>query len=101
VQKVTVPPLADGKKADLTITGRLASILASKAAWQEYSAALRLQHQTEFVRRRKEPEFRSLEEKLEYLNRFQSVLKERETEWKLLQVSLVAGAGFEPAAFRL
>jgi hypothetical protein len=101
VQKVTVAPLADGKKADLTITGRLASILASMAAWQEYSAALRKQHHAEFVRRRKAPEFRSQEEKLEYLNRFQSVLKERETEWKVLQVSVVAGAGFEPAAFRL
>ena len=26
---------------------------------------------------------------------------EREQEWMSLQVSLVAGAGFEPAAFRL
>ena len=48
VQKVTVAPWVDGRKADLTITGGLASILASMAAWQDYSATLRRQHHSEY-----------------------------------------------------
>ena len=39
--------------------------------------------------------------KLDFVARFRSVLAEEEADWKRLQVSVVAGAGFEPAAFRL
>ncbi|CCF21617.1 Site-specific recombinase and resolvase superfamily protein (fragment) [Pseudorhizobium banfieldiae] len=46
-------------------------------------------------------EFRTVQEKVKYLNRCQAILAEKEAEWVRLQVSLVAGAGFEPAAFRL
>ena len=41
VQKVVIAPSPDGKSADLTIHGRLASILASMKAFQDYSKAMR------------------------------------------------------------
>ena len=98
---VLIEPSADGKFADLTVVGRLASILASMQAFQEYSAGLRDRHRNEYARRVRAGEFRDSKEKLEFLSHFRAVLAEAVAEWKVLQVSLVAGAGFEPAAFRL
>ncbi|MCM2477762.1 hypothetical protein HGO38_30405 [Rhizobium sp. CG5] len=101
VQKVLVSPSADGKSPDLTIVGRLASILASMQAFHDYSAGSREQHKNEFARRVRASAFNNINEKLEFQNRFHAVLAEEEADWKRLQVSVVAGAGFEPAAFRL
>ena len=70
-------------------------------ALQEYSAGLTERHRNEFARRVRAGEFSSQSEKLAYLERFRAVLAEAEADWKRLQVSVVAGAGFEPAAFRL
>ncbi|WP_343203393.1 recombinase family protein [Hoeflea sp.] len=50
IQKVVIAPSADGKSADLTIHGRLALILASMAAFQDYSAGLREQHKNDYAR---------------------------------------------------
>ena len=86
---------------ELSVIGRWASILASMQAFQEYSAGVRQQHANEFARRVRAGEFKGSEEKLGYLNRFRAVLTEEEASWRRLQVSVVAGAGFEPAAFRL
>ncbi len=41
VQKVVIASSPDGKSADLTIHGRLATILASMKAFQDYSAGMR------------------------------------------------------------
>ncbi|MCD4660388.1 MAG: recombinase family protein [Agrobacterium sp.] len=101
VQKVVIAPSADGKSADLTIHGHLAAVLASMQAFQEYSAGLTERHRNDFARRVRAGEFNDQSEKLAYLERFRAVLAEAEADWKLLQVSVVAGAGFEPAAFRL
>ncbi len=101
VQKVLIVPSADGKAAELTIVGRLASILASMQAFQDYSAGLRQRHHDEYTRRAKSGEFTNLQERLDFQAHFQAVLAEAKAEWKMLQVSVVAGAGFEPAAFRL
>ena len=87
--------------ADLAIHGRLASILASMQAFQEYSSGLREQHKNDYARRVRAGGFKDRKEKLDFLDRFRAVLSEKEAEWKRLQVSVVAGAGFEPATFRL
>ncbi len=70
-------------------------------AFQEYSPGLTQQHRNEFARRVRAGEFNNQSEMVAYLERCRAVLAEAEAEWKLLQVSVVAGAGFEPAAFRL
>ncbi|WP_202033818.1 recombinase family protein [Agrobacterium larrymoorei] len=101
VQKVVISPSSDGKSTELTIYGQLAAIRASMQAFQEYSAGLTERHRNEFARRIRAGEFKNQSEKLAYLERFRAVFAEAEAEWKLLQVSVVAGAGFEPAAFRL
>ncbi|CCF20813.1 protein of unknown function [Pseudorhizobium banfieldiae] len=87
--------------SDLSIHGHLAAILAAQEAWREASRELREQHSAGFVRKRAAGEFKTVQEKVKYLNRCQALLAEKEAEWVRLQVSLVAGAGFEPAAFRL
>ena len=101
VQKVVIAPSSDGKSADLTIHGHLAAVLASMQAFQEYSSGLKDRHRNEYARRVKAGEFSNQSEKLAYLERFRAALAAAEADWKLLQVSVVAGAGFEPAAFRL
>ena len=70
-------------------------------AFQEYSAGLAERHKNEYARRVRAGELNNQSEKLAYFERFRAVLTEAEADWKLLQVSVVAGAGFEPAAFRL
>jgi hypothetical protein len=101
VQKIIITPSSDGKAAELSIIGRLASILASMRAFQDYSAGIKERHRNEFARRVRAGEFKDRAEKMSYLHRFEAVLAEEETSWRRLQVSVVAGAGFEPAAFRL
>ena len=101
IVKVVIEPSPSGKSAELSIHGHLAAILAAQEAWQEASQGLRREHANEFGRRRKAGEFRTFQEKVAYLNRCQAILAEKEAEWMRLQVLLVAGAGFEPAAFRL
>lgn len=41
IQKVVISRSADGKSADLELHGRLATILASMAAWEEFARLLR------------------------------------------------------------
>jgi hypothetical protein len=101
VQKVVIAPSADGKTAELIIHGRLAAILAAQEAWREVSRELRSEQSAEFDRRRSAGEFKSLADKTKFLRRCEALLAERGQEWMLLQMSVVAGAGFEPAAFRL
>ncbi|MBY3102852.1 recombinase family protein [Rhizobium laguerreae] len=101
LQKVVISPSADGKSADLSIHGRLAGILSAQEAWREASRELRDQQSAQFVRMRSAGAFKSVADKTKFLLRCKAILGEREKEWMLLQVSVVAGAGFEPAAFRL
>ncbi len=99
--KVVIAPSQDSKSADLTVHGHLAAIIAAQEAWREASKELQAKHAAEFVAKRKAGQLKTLDQKVAYLNRCQSILAEKEVEWMGLQVSVVAGAGFEPAAFRL
>ncbi|WP_132662118.1 hypothetical protein [Rhizobium azibense] len=94
VQKVVIAPSPDNRRADLTIHGRLASILASMEAIQDYSARMREHYHRDYSTRVKAGEFSDVKGKAYYLSRFQAILKEKEADWKRLQVSVVAGAGF-------
>jgi hypothetical protein len=92
VQKVVIAPSADGKTAELTIHGHLAAILAAREPWREVSRELRNQQTSEFAHKRSAGEFKSLADKTKFLLRCEALLAEREKEWMLLQVSVVAGA---------
>lgn len=91
LQKVVISPSADGKSADLSIHGRLAAILAAQEAWREASRELRDQQSAEFVGKRSAGAFKSVAEKTNFFLRCKAILGEREKEWMLLQVSVVAG----------
>jgi DNA invertase Pin-like site-specific DNA recombinase len=101
VSKVVIQPSSDGRSADLAVYGQVVAILASLEAWEEHAKAIRQDASADFKKRLAAGSFRNAGEKLEYMNRFQRRLSEAHERWKLLQVSVVAGAGFEPAAFRL
>ena len=94
VQKVVVAPSPDGKSADLTIHGRLATILASMKAFHEHSKAMRADFTDDYAQRLKDGELKGQKAKLDFVARFRAVLAEEEADWKRLQVSVVAGAGF-------
>ena len=70
VQKVVIAPSADGASADLTNRGRLASILASMAAFQDYSAGIREEHKNGNARRVRAGGFRDVKKRLDFLDRF-------------------------------
>ncbi len=62
---------------------------------------LKLQHEYDFQQRLKAGEIDTEQKRKKLLDRYGEELKSKYLEWSNLQVSLVAGAGFEPAAFRL
>lgn len=62
VQKVIVAPSPDGKSADLTIHGRLATILGSMKALHEHSKAMRADFVDDYVRRVKDGELKGQKE---------------------------------------
>ncbi len=101
IPKVVVAPSDDGKLANLTIHGRLATILASMEAFQDYSTRMREHYHRDYTTRVQAGEFGDAKGKIFYLGRVQEILRKKEASWRQLQVSVVAGAGFEPAAFRL
>lgn len=93
IQKVVISPSPDGKSADLELHGRLATILASMAAWEDFAKAHREQATAEFARLLKEKHFKNTQEKIDFKTRFDAHLAEQYEVWKGLQVSVVAGAG--------
>ncbi len=58
VQKVVVAPSPDGKSADLTIHGRLATIRASMKAFHEHSKAMRADFVDDYAQRLKDGELK-------------------------------------------
>ncbi len=57
--------------------------------------------QNDFVARIASGEIDTEAKRKKLLDRYGEELKSKYLEWSNLQVSVVAGAGFEPAAFRL
>ncbi|MDZ7873288.1 MAG: hypothetical protein U5N27_09125 [Rhizobium sp.] len=62
-------PSPDGKTVKLTVHGRLAAILASIKAVNEHTAQKRGAFHADYARRVKAREFRSTEEKLDFVAR--------------------------------
>ncbi|HEV7434012.1 MAG TPA: hypothetical protein VGO22_03945 [Pseudorhizobium sp.] len=90
IRKVIFEPSADGNRRTFRSTAT-AAILAVQEAWQEAFRELREQHSAEFVRKRATGEFKSVQEKVKYLNRCQAILAEKEAEWMRLPVLFGCG----------
>ena len=101
IQKVVINPSPDNTRAELTIHGRLATIMASMAAWEEHSKIYYHEAKEEYLILLAQGKFKCIKEKIAFGDRLDKRLAKEKHVWERLQVSVVAGAGFEPAAFRL
>jgi hypothetical protein len=57
--------------------------------------------EAEYLEKIDSGELATKQNRKEFLDAYAEELSVRRHEWKNIQVSVVAGAGFEPAAFRL
>ncbi len=55
----------------------------------------------DFIEKLEAGEIETKEKQKKLLDSYEEELRRKYPEWENLQVSVVAGAGFEPAAFRL
>ena len=81
--------------------GRIASILAAMDAATIMESRLKLMQEHDFQRRLNAGELDTEAKRKKLLGAYAEELERKKLEWENLQVSVVAGAGFEPAAFRL
>ena len=83
------------------IHGRLATVLATLEAWREEKSRLKAVLREEFVKKREAGVFRTAEDRIRFMERVNAELESKKRSFERFQVSMVAGAGFEPATFRL
>ncbi len=101
VQKVVVGPTPGHQPAELAIHGRIASILAAMEATTILERQFELRKQHAYIEGIESGRLDSEQKQKEFLDACAEELSVRRLAWGNLQVSVVAGAGFEPAAFRL
>ena len=101
VQKVVIGKTPGHQQANLQVHGLIAAILAQMDVIDYMSSRLISEIHEDFMDRIEAGELDSEEKKEMMLDIYREELLERFPEWENLQMSVVAGAGFEPAAFRL
>ena len=87
--------------ASLEVHGQIAAILAAMEAATIMEERLKLLQEHDFQRRLDAGELDTELKQQKLLEAYVEELERKKLEWVNLQVLLVAGAGFEPAAFRL
>ncbi|WP_434056129.1 recombinase family protein [Roseibium sp.] len=100
IQKVIIAPNPI-KGVDLMIHGRLATILATLEAWHAEEANLTEKYKQEYLEKCAAGTLKTDEEEAAFIERVNTELESKRRSYERLQVSVVAGAGFEPATFRL
>jgi transposase len=101
VQKVVITATPGHQPAKLEVHGRIASILAAMEAASIMEERFRLLKRHEYLEKLEGGELEDEEAQKKLLDAYAEELSVRRLEWCNIQVSVVAGAGFEPAAFRL
>ncbi len=101
IQKVVIGKTPGHQPASLEVHGRIASILAAMEASTILEERLKLLQAHDFERRAASGELETEAKRKKLLDAYAEELDVKKAEWVNLQVSVVAGAGFEPAAFRL
>ena len=101
IQKVVIGKTPGHQPATLQVHGSIANIMASMEVLdlmeQQFLAAV----QNDFMTRLASGEIDTEAKQQKLLDAYAEELSRKYGEWENLQVSVVAGAGFEPAAFRL
>jgi len=83
------------KGVELTIHGRLATVLATLEAWRNEEVRLREEFQKTFQAQRDAGAFRTAEDRIRFMERVNAELESKKRSFARLQVSVIAGAGFE------
>ncbi len=101
VQKVVIAKTPAHQPAELAVHGHIVSILAAMQAATIMEERLKAMHSLDYQKRLHAGELDTEAKRKKLLGDFAEELERKKLEWENLQVSVVAGAGFEPAAFRL
>ncbi len=101
IQKVVVGLRPGHEQASLQVHGQIASILAAMEATTIMEKQLITLHRHQYLEAEDAGLLDTEHKQKELLSAFAEELDVRRQQWRNLQVSVVAGAGFEPAAFRL
>jgi hypothetical protein len=102
IDKVIISRCQETANANLQVHGRIASILASLDAatlTQKLCETTRALDYIDYVTH--DGQDASDDEREQYYQQLSDKMEEFREDWDDLQISVVAGAGFEPAAFRL
>ncbi|MCJ8240630.1 recombinase family protein [Peteryoungia algae] len=101
IQKVVIASTPGRQPPALEVHGRIASILAAMETAQVMEARFKAMVDQDVLARQLSGALDTEDKKQKLLAGYAEELSRKRLEWQQIQVSVVAGAGFEPAAFRL
>jgi DNA invertase Pin-like site-specific DNA recombinase len=101
IQKVVIGKTPGHQPASLEVHGRIASILGALEATTILEKQFTALKHHDYMAKLHSGEVSTEAQKRKLLDAYAEELCVRRLEWSNIQVSVVAGAGFEPAAFRL
>ncbi|WP_246723552.1 recombinase family protein [Rhizobium sp. ARZ01] len=101
VQKVVIGKTPGHQPATLEVHGLIASILAQMDVLDYMERRFVAEVHTDFIEKLEAGEIETKEKQQKLLDAYAEELSAKRLEWQNIQASVVAGAGFEPAAFRL
>jgi hypothetical protein len=101
IQQVVIGPAEHGNGVELYVHGAIVSILATMDTIKAMEAEFRTAQEYEFHNLIDKGVLDTEAKRDKFLALCAEELEGKRREWKDLQVSVVAGAGFEPATFRL
>ncbi|NEJ31717.1 recombinase family protein [Rhizobium leguminosarum] len=101
IQTVVIGKTPGHQPASLQVHGDIANIMASMEVLERLEQQFVAAAQNDLLAKIASGEIDTEAKKETLLDAYAEELKSKYHEWENLQVSVVAGAGFEPAAFRL
>ncbi|CUX62514.1 hypothetical protein D3C87_969350 [compost metagenome] len=101
IQTVVIGKTPGHQPASLQVHGSIANIMASMEVLDLMEQQFITAAQNDLMARIASGEIDTEQKRKKLLDSYEEELRRKYPEWANLQVSVVAGAGFEPAAFRL
>ncbi len=101
IQQVVIGPAEHGNGVELYVHGAIVSILATMDTIKAMEAEFKTAQEHQYHALMHEGVLDTEPKRKKFLSLCAEELEGKRREWQDLQVSVVAGAGFEPATFRL
>ncbi|CAN7388783.1 recombinase family protein [Pararhizobium sp. LjRoot255] len=101
IQTVVIGKTPGHQPATLEVHGRIASVMAALDAATAMEKRFQVEKHNDYLEKLAAGELDTEQKQKKLLDAYAEELRCKYPEWENLQVSVVAGAGFEPAAFRL